>query len=246
MATTSPVLVFTPVDRDGRRSARGLRQSGIRYVLRSRVESLTGQAGVHAERAAADLLHEVASDVLRDRALLLLGFAGASRRGELTRLVWDDVRFVDEGMVVHLRRSKTDPLGRGTDIGIPWGRSSLTCPVRAVEAWRDRVREQLGEEFSGDTAMFVRVGRSGRISPEHPLSNEGLTMVVKRRAAAAGLEGQWGGRSLRAGLISTAADLDIPLELIARQSRHASLDSLMRYVRYEDPFRRNAVNVIGL
>ena len=246
MATTNPVLVFTTVDKDGRRSARGLRQSGIHHVIESRLDSLIGAKGRVAMKRAADLLDEVASDVLRDRALLLLGFAAASRRGELTRLTWGDIRFVDEGLIVRIQRSKTDPLGLGVELGIPWGHAALTCPVRAMQAWRDRVRAQLGEDFTDEVRVFVRVGRAGRVSPEHPLTNEGLTMVVKRRAAQAGLDGLWGGRSLRAGLISTAADLDIPLELIARQSRHASLDSLMRYVRYEDPFRRNAVNVIGL
>ena len=71
-------------------------------------------------------------------------------------------------------------------------------------------------------------------------------MVVRRRMESAGVQGRWGGWSLRAGLISTAADLDLPLELIAQQSRHASLDALVRYIRHEDLFRRNAVDRVGL
>ena len=71
-------------------------------------------------------------------------------------------------------------------------------------------------------------------------------MIVRHRATEAGLAGHWGGRSLRAGFISTAADLDIPLETIARQSRHATLDSLVRYIRTDDPFRRNPVARMGL
>ena len=78
------------------------------------------------------------------------------------------------------------------------------------------------------------------------MTPEGLTRLVRRRAEAADLDGHWGGRSLRAGFISTAADLDIPLESIARQSRHATLDTLVRYIRREDPFRRNPAARIGL
>lgn len=248
IATEQPPLVFTRIDRAGRRDAAGLRASGISRVLEERASSLVVQHGKHPDpmRAAADLLYEAANDVVRDRALLLVGFAGAFRRGDVTQLVWDDIRFVDDGMVIRLRRSKTDQLGVGRDVGIPWGRSLLTCPVRAMGAWRDRMEHQLREEFEGTTTCFPRIGKAGRISSETSLSNEGLTMVVKRRTEAVGLEGRWGGRSLRAGFISTAADLDLPLELIAQQSRHASLDSLVRYIRAEDLFRRNPVDRVGL
>lgn len=248
LAGTSPPRVFTLVDQHGRRDARGLGPSGVDRVLRSRLDSLTASDAPDAAAAsrAADLLHATSSDVLRDRAMLLLGFAIAARRGELTNLVWDDLRPVDEGLVVMLRRSKTDLDGRGTTIGVPWGHSLLTCPVRAVSSWRERMQTQLGADYAGTTRVFVKVGHAGRITAAEPLSNEGLTMVVKRRMQAAGIEGNWGGRSLRAGLISTAADLDIALELIAKQSRHASLDSLVRYIRNEDVFRRNAVDRVGM
>jgi hypothetical protein len=108
------------------------------------------------------------------------------------------------------------------------------------------MQHQLGDACTDITRVFVKVGRAGRITAAEPLSNEGLTMVIKRRMEAAGIEGRWGGRSLRAGLISTAADLDIALEVIAKQSRHASLDSLVRYIRNEDVFRRNAVDRVGM
>jgi hypothetical protein len=246
IAGTTPAVLFTQCDRDGRRGSKPLGPAGIRYVIRNRLDSLGPQKGKTELATVADLLHDVATDVLRDRALLLLGFAMAARRGELTRLVWDDIRFVDEGLIVRIRHSKTDLDGRGTSVGIPHGRSALTCPVRAVQAWRDRMQQQLAGDFSGDTGVFPKIGKAGRITPEQPLSNEGLTMVVKRRAEAAGITGHWGGRSLRAGLISSCADLDIPLELIALQSRHTSLDSLVRYVRTEDVFRRNAAERVGL
>lgn len=244
VAGTSPELIFTLCDRDGRRDARGLRPSGVRAVLAMRSSSLTGTAGGPLSQVA-DALLDTATDVLRDRALLLLGFAMAARRGELTNLVWADVRTADEGLLIRLRRSKTDQLGRGTTLGVPFGRSALTCPVRALQAWRERVHVQLGEELNDQTPIFLGVGRAGRLTHQ-PLTEEAVTVIVKRRAERAGLEGKWGGRSLRAGLISTAADLDIALDVIAQQSRHASLDSLIRYIRSEDVWRRNAVSRVGM
>lgn len=69
---------------------------------------------------------------LRDRALLLLGFAGAFRRSELVGLDVADLTFTSAGLVVRLRRSKTDQEGQGRPVGIPYGAQPDTCPVRAV------------------------------------------------------------------------------------------------------------------
>ena len=183
--------------------------------------------------------------MLRDKALLLLGFAGAFRRSELTGLRWADLQPVDGGLIIHLRCSKTDLAGRGRNIGIPAGKSTLTCPVRALTRWQTRVRRQWGDDFTDGLPCFVTVGRAGRLGST-PLSPDAVTRLVLRRARQAGLTGRWGGRSLRAGFISTAADLDIPLELIAHQSRHATLDSLIRYIRHDDPLRRNPAANLGL
>jgi integrase len=71
---------------------------------------------------------------IRDRALILLGFAAALRRSELVALDVTDLQFVSEGFVVHVRRSKTDQVGEGREIAVPWGRTSA-CPVKAVRAW---------------------------------------------------------------------------------------------------------------
>jgi hypothetical protein len=107
------------------------------------------------------------------------------------------------------------------------------------------MRAQLGTAWHDELPVIPHLRRTGRIATV-AVSPEGVTMLVKRRTAAAGVAGRWGGRSLRAGFISTAADLDVPLESVAAQSRHASLDSLVLYIRREDPFRRNAADRVGL
>ena len=122
----------------------------MRRVLETRAARLGPQSGTGAApdmTAVARLLDRTANDVLRDRAPLLCGFAGAFRRGELTRLVWSDVRFVDEGLVLRLRRSKTDLAGVGRDVGIPWLRSLRIGFIRT--AARDGVADHLVLSHTG-------------------------------------------------------------------------------------------------
>lgn len=214
-------------------------------MLHGRRKSLGTPGHWATPEQAMRLLATYRSVDLRDRALLLIGFAGAFRRVEVTELRWGDITPRDNlGIVVHLRHSKTDVTGHGRDVGIPYGKSTLTCPVKALDAWKVRVEQQHGP-VTADLPVFVDVGRAGRLGTDS-LVPETLTGIVKRRASAAGLEGHWGGRSLRAGFISTAADLEIPLEKVAAQSRHASLDALALYIRRLDPFSSNAANQVGL
>lgn len=220
----------------------------VNRLLRHRLDRLGDGSSPATHEQAIALLGDLHPIDLRDKAMLLLGFAGAMRRGEVTDLRWSDLRLRDGGLSCRLRRSKTDMEGkRLTTIGIPYGRSPLTCPVTAVLAWKERVEAQFGP-VDPEGWVFTTAGRRGRsYSIGHdPITRETLTYVVKRRAREAGLEGHWGGRSLRAGFISTAADLDIPLESIATQSRHKTLDRLALYIRHTDPFRRNPASRIGL
>lgn len=232
------------------RCEQGLPLTGkvVNEVLRQRRKTLgDGRAPVSLHRAMEMLGGGHPID-LRDKAMLTLGFAGAMRRGEVTELRWSDLRLTQDGLVCRLRRSKTDMEGRRhTVVGIPYGRSPLTCPVTAVLAWRERVEAQFGP-VDPEGSIFTTAGRRGAAKAigREAITRETLTRVVVARARQAGLEGHWGGRSLRAGFISTAADLDIPLEAIATQSRHKTLDTLAVYIRQTDPFRRNPASRVGL
>ena len=244
IATTSPEAVFSAVDASGWREEQALTARAIFKIRKSRLDSLGTPSMRATPWEAISLLSGAPSEVLRDHAAILVGFAGAFRRNEVTNLRWTDIDDTGGGIIVHLRWSKTDLSGRGHDVGIPTGKSELTCPVRALGAWRDRCIEQLGTDGLDERRIFTHVGRAGRIT-DRPLSPEGLTRVIQRRTHQAAIEGHWGGRSLRAGFISTAADLEIPLETIARQSRHKTLDSLIRYIRSE-PLRGNPASRVGL
>ncbi len=168
----------------------------------------------------------------RDRALLLIGFAGAFRRSELVGLDVGDVERVRQGVILHLRKSKTDQLGQGRKIGIPFGRGRH-CPVVAIDAWLER---------SGivEGAVFRNVNRHGQIAPTR-LSGEGVALVVRERLKAAGLDpAGFSGHSLRAGFCTSAAQVGVSSLKIKAQTGHSSDAMLSRYIRDGQLFLDNA------
>jgi integrase len=175
----------------------------------------------------------------RDRALLLLGFAGAFRRSELVALNIDDLQFRAEGLCVRLSRSKTDQEGLGRLIGIPYGQYAETCPVLAVRIWLDDAHITEGAVFRG-------MSRHDRIASER-LSKRAVADVVKRTAKAAGLNPtQVSGHSLRAGHCTTAARAGVSEHVIMQQTGHKSLATLHRYIRQGSLFQENSAASLGL
>jgi site-specific recombinase XerD len=173
---------------------------------------------------------------LRDRALLLIGFAGAFRRSELVALNVEDIEFREDGLKVAIRRSKTDQEGAGQVIGIAHG--TTLCPVRALQQW-------LGASGITGGPVFVHVDRHGRQLGR--MSPEAVALVVKRYAAAAGLDpAKYAGHSLRAGLVTQAAMNGVQEIAIMKQTRHRSSDMLRKYVRDGSLFRDNASARVGL
>ncbi len=166
----------------------------------------------------------------RDRALLLLGFAGAFRRSELAGLDVDDLVFCPEGLRVTLRRSKTDQEGIGRTVGIPFSADPTMCPVRAVRAWTDAARLTAGP-------LFREVSRYGQLG-QGRLANRVVGSVVKRAAAAVGLDpAKLAGHSLRAGYATSAAQAGKPVFAIQQQTGHKSVAMVSRYVRAVDLFK---------
>ena len=175
----------------------------------------------------------------RDRALLLLGFAGALRRSELVGLDVADLTGGTDGLTVCLRRSKTDQEGAGRTLGIPFGSNLATCPVRAWRAW-------LALSSITEGPAFRPVDRHGHIGPTR-LSGQAVALVLKRHAARAGLDpAEVAGHSLRAGLATSAASAGVPERVIAEQTGHKGTAMLRRYIREGSLFRENAASAVGL
>jgi len=175
----------------------------------------------------------------RDRALVLLGFAGAFRRSELVALAADDCGFGKDGLTVTLRRSKTDQTGEGRKIGIPYGSNPETCPVRTVQAWM----EQAGIT---DGLLFRSINRHGKVQPGG-LSGIDVARIVKKLAERAGLDAaKYAGHSLRAGHATSAAIAGASERSIMRQTGHRSVQMVRRYIREGSLFRENSAGKLGL
>lgn len=163
---------------------------------------------------------------LRDRALLLIGFAGALRRSELVALDHEDLRFTADGLVLRIRSSKGDQEGEGADVGITRGTRPGTCPVRAVEAWLRRSGIAYG-------AVFRRLTSSGTI--EGRLTGSGVWWILRARAREAELAVDPGERlsphGLRAGFITEAYLNGALDEQAGAHARQTNLETTRRYRR---------------
>lgn len=172
---------------------------------------------------------------LRDRALLLLGFAGAFRRSELVGLDAEHVTQRDEGLSVLIAHSKTDQEGAGQVVAIPAVPGSPYCPVRAVLDWLTVAAIQRGP-------VFRRLHRGDTVGKSR-LSAQSVALIVKDHAGKVGLEAsRYAGHSLRSGFLTSAARNRASLFKMADQSRHKSLDVLREYVRNEERFEDHAAD----
>lgn len=176
---------------------------------------------------------------IRDRAMVLLGFAGAFRRSELVGLDVEDSAFGKDGLTVTLRRSKTDQDGVGRKVGIPYGSNPETCPVRTVQAWL---------EGAGITAgpLFRSINRHGQVRLGR-LSGIDVARVVKKLAKRANLDpAKFAGHSLRAGHATAAAIAGASERSIMKQTGHRSVQMVRRYIRDGSLFRENSAGKLGL
>ena len=176
---------------------------------------------------------------VRDRALILLGFAGAFRRSELVGLDSEDCAFGKDGLTITLRRSKTDQEGAGRKIGIPYGANPETCPVRVLQSWIDHAG-------IGGGPVFRPINRHGQVQLGR-LSGIDVARVVKKLAQRAGLDlAKYAGHSLRAGHATSAAIAGASERSIMNQTGHRSVQMVRRYIRDGSLFRENSAGKLGL
>lgn len=208
----------------------------VRSVVRG-IRRLRGSAPHQAKALLRDdlfsVLDRLGNDTraLRDRALLLLGFACGFRRSELTALLVTDLEFVQQGLIVHVQRSKTDQIGSGRKIGVPFGRTRH-CPVKAIENW-------LAQSQITEGPLFRSVNRAGKVSRQQ-LSAHAVPRILKERLQGVGfdIEG-YSGHSLRSGFVTSALQVGVSSWKIRQQTGHASDTMMARYVRDASLFVEN-------
>lgn len=174
----------------------------------------------------------------RDRCLLLIGWGAALRRSEIVALDVRDVEIADEGLIIHVRRSKIDQLGRGQAVGIPRHDNPHYDVVRAYLDWRAVAMADRG-------AVFRPVTRSGW-PLERRLQPREVARIVKRVADRAGLEGDYSGHSLRAGFATAAAAAGASERAIMAQTRHESVTVMRAYIRPASLWLDNAAAIAAL
>jgi site-specific recombinase XerD len=183
------------------------------------------------ESQARDGANGVSVAVLRDKALLLLGFAGAFRRSELVALDVADIEETAEGIRVTIRGGKTDQERAGATVAVM--RGSVACPVEALKAWLDAAGITEG-------AIFRRVNKGGRVLADR-LSPQSVALIVKAHAERAGLDSEsFAGHSLRSGFLTSAARRGASIFKMIDVSRHRRVDTLRSYVRDAELFRDHA------
>lgn len=178
---------------------------------------------------------------VRDRAILLVGYAGALRRSELAGLDVPDVAHVRGEVVLTLRRSKSDQTKKGQYVGIPVGEHKETCPVTALDAWLNVLGADEGP-------VFCRITRHNTAPITiRGLSEESINEIVQSRAEQAGLGGRRiSGHSLRAGHATSVSEAGVDAARIARTTRHARLETLAKYVRPAEVLRDTTARELGL
>ncbi|MDA8251355.1 MAG: site-specific integrase [Rhodospirillales bacterium] len=204
--------------------------SGIRRAHPRPVRPAAALTSVEIKQLIATCPSDLAG--IRDRALLLVGFAGAFRRSELVAIDHAHLRFDANGVTIRIPRSKRDQEGKGADVTLPrmrgedTGAVRDTCPVRALEIWLSRAKIRRGPVFRGIT-------RHGTL--EDRLSPGGVRIILLRRAALANLTVHPSERlsphGLRAGLITEAYLAGAPDEQVAAHTRHGDLSTMRGYRR---------------
>jgi site-specific recombinase XerD len=209
---------------------------GVKATMRG-IRRTLGSARVRkAPAVAARMLGMVATAPanlagLRDRALLLLGFAGAFRRSELVALDVADVEETETGLLVTIRRSKTDQEGKGVTIAM--ARGDIACPVKALRVWLDSAGIEAGP-------LFRPINKAGRMAATR-LTDRSVANVVKAYAERAGFDaGIFSGHSLRSGFLTSAAANGASIFKMMDVSRHRSVETLRGYVRDAEMFKDHA------
>lgn len=170
---------------------------------------------------------------LRDKCLLLIGFAGAYRRSELVSLNIEDVQFNDDGAIITLTKSKTNQYGEAEEKAFFYSPEADFCPIRNLKNWITRLERPTGP-------LFVRVRKGDRITEER-LNDMTVYETVKKY-----IGDRYSPHSLRASFITIAKVNGADDSEIMRQSKHKTSLMIQRYTRIEDIKKHNAATKLGL
>jgi len=176
---------------------------------------------------------------LRDRSIILIGFSGGFRRNEIVSLDYEDLDFVEEGLKINIRRSKTDQFGEGFKKALPYFDSSEYCPVVSLKKWIDVSKIKSG-------ALFRRFNKGSKVS-ENRLTDQTVALLIKEYLGLAGIDNKnYSGHSLRSGFATTAAESGVEERSIMAMTGHKTSEMVRRYIKEANLFKNNALNKIKI
>jgi site-specific recombinase XerD len=177
--------------------------------------------------------------IFRDRTIILIGFSGGFRRNEIVSLDYDDLDFVEEGLKINIKRSKTDQFGDGSIKGLPYFDNSQYCPVLSIQKWI-----KISKINSG--ALFRRFTKGSNLS-EKRLTDQTVALLIKEYLDLAGIDSKnYSGHSLRSGFATTAAEAGAEERTIMAMTGHKSTEMVRRYIKDANLFKNNALNKIKI
>ena len=164
---------------------------------------------------------------IRDKALVLIGFSGGFRRSELVDIEYEDIEFVEEGVKIFVKRSKTDQSGEGLTKAIPYFDNINFCPVKTLNKWVVEAEIKEGKIFN--------------------ISDKSVALIIKKYANYAGLDShRYAGHSLRSGFATSTAESGAEERNIMAMTGHKSTEMVRRYIKEANLFKNNALNKIKL
>ena len=176
---------------------------------------------------AIDEAKQLENKKIRDRTLILIGFSGGFRRSELVNIEHDDVEFVNEGVKIFIKRSKTDQSGEGMIKAIPYFDNKLFCPVTSLKKWIDKSEIKSGKIFD--------------------ISDKSVALIIKKYASLSGLDAnKYGGHSLRSGFATSTAESGAEERNIMAMTGHKTSQMVRRYIKEANLFKNNALNKIKI
>ena len=176
---------------------------------------------------------------LRDRSIILIGFSGGFRRNEIVSLDYDDLDFVEEGLKIQIRRSKTDQFGEGLVKALPYFDNSRYCPVTSLKSWIDISKIRSG-------ALFRRFSKGSKLSA-HRLTDQTVALLIKKYLELVGIDSKnYSAHSLRSGFATATAESGAEERNIMAMTGHKSTEMVRRYIKEANLFKNNALNKIKI
>ena len=214
----------------GIKRRKGVKQKGKKPLL---INDLKKIINVIDEEKTSEI------KIARDRSIILLGFGGGFRRNELVSLDYEDLNFVNEGVKINLKKSKTDQFGEGSVKALPYFENNLYCPVKSIQNWLNISKIKNGP-------LFRKFYKGLKLS-HNRLSDQSVALLIKYYLNIAGIDNSdYSGHSLRSGFATSAAEAGAEERSIMAMTGHKSTEMVRRYIKEANLFKNNAVNKIKI